>query len=216
MNLHNIDLLKHLGEEREDPINEWHQQRLGRLTSSRFGDMMKQGRGKDEPYGQACIGYVYEKVAELITGAPHLITSQSMEWGLDQEAEAINLYEKRSGNTVESCMFIPYGEHAGGTPDGLVGDDGIIEVKCPFNPKNHVQTLIENVVPEQYKYQVQGNLMATGRKWCDFISYDPRVQEKQLKIVIIRVERDEEIIKQIQNRIADVAKLIQELTNKLK
>src|SRR5690606_12945331 len=198
---------------------EWHAARLGKLTASRFDDMMKHGRGKDDKFGVACLNYAYEKVAEILTSAPHIVTSQAMEWGSDREAEACAKYEGETGYSVvpgSVVGFYPYGEYAGGSPDGLVGDDGIIEIKCPFNPANHVETLLSNKVPDKYIFQVQGNLMVTGRKWCDLVSYDPRVQEPSLQIVIIRVFRDEELIKSIQERIVEVSALIQQLCEKLK
>lgn len=193
----------------------WHQQRLGKLTSSRFGDMMVQGRAKDDLYGAAAMKYIYEKIAEQITRQPHVVTSQATDWGTQMEQHAIELYEKETGNKVHQCGFLEFGEHAGGTPDGLVGDDGVIEVKCPFNPANHVEAFIEEKVPKQYIFQIQGNLMVTGRKWCDFISYDPRVTEEHLQLFIHRVKRDEEIIQAIQDRIIQVAEKIKELTEKL-
>lgn len=193
----------------------WHQQRLGKLTSSRFGDMMVQGRAKDDLYGAAAMKYIYEKIAEQITRQPHVVTSQATDWGTQMEQHAIELYEKETGHKVHQCGFLEFGEHAGGTPDGLVGDDGIIEVKCPFNPANHVEAFIEEKVPKQYIFQIQGNLMVTDRKWCDFISYDPRVTEDHLQLFIHRVERDEEIIQAIQDRIIQVAEKIKELTEKL-
>ena len=195
---------------------EWHQKRLGKFTSSRFADMMTTGRAKNERYGQSAIKYIYEKIAEILTAQPHVVTSQSMDWGTQMEAAAITLYEEKTGNKVEYTGFLEFGSYAGGTPDGLVGEDGVIEAKCPFNPANHIQTIIENQVPNQYQFQVQGNLMVTGRKWCDFISYDPRVNEDSLKLHVIRVERDEAIILAIQERIAEVTEKLNELLNQIK
>lgn len=190
----------------------WHQQRLGRLTSSRFGDMMQKGRGQDKRFGVSAMKYIYEKIAEMITMQPHVFSSQATDWGSQMEANAIEKYEQITGNKVHYTGFLEFGEYAGGTPDGLVGEDGIIEVKCPFNPANHVELLLEGmVVNTDHNFQIQGNLMVTGRKWCDYISYDPRVAEEALQIKIIRVERDEEIIEAIQERIAEVAEKIKEL-----
>lgn len=203
-------------EDMQEPNREdWHQKRLGKLTASRFEDMMQKGT-KGNRFGNAAMKYVYEKVAELLTNSPHTVTSQAMEWGTDTEAEAIEKYMEATGNDVTPSDFIDYGSFAGGTPDGLVGEDGIIEVKCPFNPANHCETIITNEVPEKYYMQIQGNLMVTGREWCDYISYDPRVQEKTLQIFIKRVPRDQETIDLISERIEEVSKLVQELYNKLK
>ena len=206
--------------------SEWHKKRLGKLTSSRFDDMMQKGRGKEDKFGRSAMVYIYEKVAELLTNAPHEVTSKAMEWGTDMEAVAIARSEEITGLKVSPSDFYPLGEFAGGTPDGMVedekaaqfseGPEGIIEVKCPFNPANHAETLILNEVPEKHLFQIQGNLLVTGRWWCDFISYDPRVQEKSLQIFIKRVYRDEQIISAIQDRITEVSEKVKELFNQLK
>lgn len=194
----------------------WHQQRLGKLTSSRFADMMAQGRAKNDRYGVSAMKYIYEKIAEQLSSQPHIVTSQATDWGTQMEFDAIQKYEKERGVTVNQVGFVDWGEYAGGTPDGIVGDDGIIEVKCPFNPANHIETVLEGVIPQKYIFQVQGNLMVTDRKWCDFISYDPRILEESLQLKIVRMERDEEIIQSIKDRISEVAEKIKELTLNLK
>lgn len=211
-----LDKIQYNEDHVERSKEEWLQKRMGKLTASRFEDMMQKGRGKDERFGTRAMTYVYEKVAELLINAPHTVTSQAMEWGSDTEQVAIERYMKDTGNEVLSSDFIDFGDYAGGTPDGLVGDDGIIEVKCPFNPANHIETVITNEVPEKYMFQIQGNLMVTKREWCDYISFDPRVQEESLRIFIKRVYRDEEIIQAIQERIEEVSKLVKELYDKLK
>jgi predicted phage-related endonuclease len=204
-------------EDVEPTKDDWHQKRLGKLTASRFEDMMQNDRS-GKKLGTAAMKYVYEKVAELLTNAPHIVTSQAMEWGSEREAEAISKYEEFSGLSVSKSDFVEFGEFAGGTPDGLVEDKGllgIIEVKCPFNPANHVETVITNEVPEKYIYQIQGNMMVTDRFFCDYVSYDPRVQEESLRLFVKRVYRDEEIIESIRERIKQVSELVKELYEKL-
>lgn len=197
---------------------EWHQQRLGKLTMSRCGDFMQKGRGEDSDYGTRAQAYIYEKVAEILTASPHIITSQAMEWGTDMESEAIMKYQEISGNKVKAAGFVEYVKGiAGGSPDGLVEADGMLEVKCPFNPATHVKTLLEDRITDDKHYmQVQGNLMVTERLWCDYVSYDPRVQEDALQMVIIRVERDVKVIQAIEDRIYQVWEKVQELIEKLK
>jgi len=162
-------------------------------------------------YGTAALNYVYEKIAEHITGASHYTTSHAMEWGTDHEDEARQLYEKTKDVKVVQCGFIAYEEIAGGSPDGLVGEDGIVEIKCPYNPANHVKIIITNAVPENHVFQCQGNLMATNRKWADYMSYDPRVNDDALRLHIIRLNRNEEIIKAIQKRLKEVNTYISDL-----
>ena len=195
---------------------EWHGKRLGRLTSSKFDVMMKTGRSKGDRFSATCMAYIYEKIAEISIQAPHHVSSQAMEWGLDNEPEAIREYERASSQKVESCVhrFFEYGEWAGGTPDGLVGTDGIIEVKCPFNPANHIETLLSEQIPSKYYAQVQGNMMVTNRKWCDFISYDPR-QANGMNLVILRIYRDEEFIEMLKERIDEVRIKMQELMERI-
>ena len=190
----------------------WLQDRNGKFTASKAGDWMQTGKSKDQLFGTKATNYIYAKVAEILTGSSHIVTSQAMEWGTDFEDEARAVYEEVSSNKVDSVGFIPFGEFAGGSPDGLVGKEGIIEIKCPFNPANHIQTILENqVVNKDYQFQIQMNLLATNRKWCDFISYDPRVQEEDLKIHIIRVDRDEAVTTALSERLAVVIDRMQTL-----
>lgn len=194
---------------------DWHDARRGRFTSSRYADMMKQGRGKDERFGNMCLTYVYEVLAGILTQSAHMVGSQAIDWGHEYEFEAIQRYEKEQGVKVSPAPFIPYGEFAGGSPDGLVGKDGLIEVKCPFNPANHTKVLITKEIPEKYWFQVQGNIMATDRDWCDFVSYDPRVQDESLQIVVIRAMRCDDAIKAIDDRIKEVRTLLKQEAKKL-
>lgn len=195
--------------------DDWFEKRLGRLTSSRFGDMMQKGRAKDQRFGTACTKYINEKIAEILTGQGSSFSSQATDWGTDLEPEAIAFYQDRTKNIVDydSKRFVEFGEYAGGSPDGLIDDDGAIEVKCPFNSINHIETIRTNKVPKQYVHQVQGHMMVTDRKWCDFVSYDPRIKDDKLKMHIIRVERDEELIDEMKERITEVRAEIDEIIN---
>jgi hypothetical protein len=197
---------------------EWHQQRLGKLTMSRAGDFMQKGRSKDVDYGVRAQDYIYEKVAEILTESPHMISSAATAWGTDFEAEAIFRYQELTGNKVKAAGFVEYIKGiAGGSPDGLIGTDGMLEVKCPYNPATHVKTLLENqITDDKHFMQVQGNLMVTERLWCDYVSYDPRVTEESLQTVIIPFDRDVEVIRAIDQRIYQVWEKVQELIEKLK
>lgn len=164
-------------------------------------------------FGDGCRTYVFQKIAEIMTQSVHETGSSfATEWGNDQEDSARKEYENRENKTVLPCGFIKFGEFAGGSPDGKVkGENGIIEIKCPFDPANHVRTLITNEIPAKYFYQVHGNIMITDSDYCDFISYDPRMQSESLQLVIIRVERDEKVIQEIQERIKEVADFMRSL-----
>lgn len=169
----------------------WHEQRRGKFTSSRFGDLMKNGRGKDT-MGDTAWSYIIDTAAEIITGESQGFEGNTAtEWGNTYESEAIGVYEKEKGISVERCSFIALNDYVGGTPDGLIGNDGLIEIKCPFKTKNHMKTVMHNSVPSIYEWQLVGNMMVTNRDWCDFITYDPRIPGEK-KLHVIRVERDQD------------------------
>ena len=197
--------------------DDWFEKRLGRLTSSRFGDMMQKGRAKDDKFGTACKKYINEKIAEILTGQGSSFSSQATDWGTDLEPEAIAFYQDKTNNIVDydSKRFVEFGEYAGGSPDGLIDDNGAIEVKCPFNSINHIETIRTNEVPKQYVHQVQGHLMVTGREWCDFVTYDPRMKDDKLKMHIIRVGRNQELIDKMEARITEVRDEIDTILKKL-
>lgn len=183
----------------------WKAQRLGKLTASRFGDMMqtqKNGKG----FGTACMKYIYELLAEIKTGKEYEIYAKSLEWGKMYEQEAKFEYQDKTGNDVQKIMFVPINEFSGATPDGLI-EDGIIEIKCPINPANHQKTVCEGYIKPEYIYQMQGGMIATKRGFGDFISYDPRIPD----IHIIRVERDDKKIDLINDRLSEVWEHIQTL-----
>lgn len=196
---------------------EWQKERLGRFTSSRIGDLMTSGRGKDKFWGDTAMSYIYEKVAELMTGIPHYISdNRAMDWGNEHEAEAIEKYNENSDVKAEHMgkTFIKFNELCGGSPDAFVGNNGILEVKCPYNSANHIKTYITGEIDKKYLYQCQGNMLFSKRQWCDFVSYDPRMPE-QMQLKIIRVDRDDEICDSILERINKAAEeilKIQELT----
>lgn len=198
----------------EDDV--WQKERLGKFTSSKIGNLMSRGRKKDSVWGQMAMSYIYEKIAEKMTGVPHYVPeTRAMEWGTDHEAEAIQKYNELTGNNALPMgkVFIKFNDNCGGSPDGYVDEDGVIEVKCPYNSANHIETFIERTIKKEYLYQCQGNMLFSNREWCDFISYDPRMPE-EMQIVIIRVERDNEICDSISERIQEAAEKIIEIQNK--
>lgn len=173
---------------------DWFAARLGCATASRFKHAIARLKPKkDEKVGlpsQARLDYLIEVVTERITGqpTPHF-TSAAMQWGTDHEPAARIEYEFRRELEVEEVGFIRHPSIlAGASPDGLVGREGIIEIKCP-NSTTHVETLLEGM-PDEHRAQVQGQLWITGRAWCDFVSYDPRMPA-EFQFYVQRVERDE-------------------------
>lgn len=170
---------------------DWFQARLGKATASKFNDIMK------GPRLAGWKNYRAELAAQRLTGKiEEGFTSAPMQWGIDNEPLARLHYTLRSRNTVESCGFFEHEEiAAGASPDGLIGEDGTLEIKCP-NTATHIATLRTGKVPFEYVSQVQGQLWITGRKWADFVSFDPRLPENA-NLIIVHVERDETYIKEL-------------------
>ena len=134
-------------------------------------------KGKRGDYYSARADLLTEKLIERLTGqaAQHFVTD-AMKWGTMYEDNARILYETYSGNIVTECAYFthPTIAHSGATPDGLVGDDGDIEIKCPTTAV-HLETILSGVIPERIAYQMAWEVECSGRKWVDFISYDPRL-----------------------------------------
>lgn len=184
----------------EQRTPEWYKARLGIATASRFGDIMARTRSG---YGAQRKNYMAELVIEILTGNPtERFTSSAMEWGTENEPVARLAYSLQTGNNVEETGFwLDDGMGAGASPDGLIGEDGLLEIKCP-NTATHLETLAKRELPYQYKAQVQGQMWITGRKWCDFVSYEPRLPENA-QMIIIRVERDDRYIAELEKEVSD-------------
>ncbi len=190
---------------------EWLALRAGKLTASRFSDLLafdeggelyksgpKKGTPKPPKVLKARTDYIGEVVAELLTGQPReQVRAKPLEWGHDVEAAARGAYEAETGLLLTSGGFVIHRElpFVGCSPDGLADDDGLVQIKCPYNPANHVETL-RTGMPEEHIAQVQGELWVTGRRWSDFISYDPRMPAHR-RLFVQRVEADAEYHKRL-------------------
>ena len=177
---------------------EWHAARTGKITASRLHDVA--GRtAKDKPYA-AHEKYHYELVQERLTGqaAEHFV-SGPMEHGTLTEPEAAATYEMMYGVKLDKVGFVdhPTIPNAGASPDRLIGTDGLWEAKCP-NSGTHLATLLGEPIKPQYIYQMQWQLACTQREWCDFHSYDGRFENPALQSKIIRIERDDDLIAQME------------------
>jgi putative phage-type endonuclease len=174
---------------------EWHARRAGKVTASRFADVLSTVK-----VGEAAgrIKYRWELVAERLTGEPvPQYTNKAMERGTALEPEARMAYEAQTGNVVTEVEFIDHPDVplVGCSPDGLIDADGGLEIKCPENPVIHVQT-IHGGMPTEHRAQVQGAMWVTGRAWWDFVSYDPRMPGK-LQLYVERIKRDEAYIERL-------------------
>lgn len=193
----------------EQGTDAWHGERLGLITASRFADILKNGKAKGSP-SLTLLTYARQLAAARLTG--NRIPSAdvpAMRHGTKQEPKAIMAYEYRTGAFVEPAGFVRHKTlpHVGFSADGLVGADGGLEAKSPFNPERHLHNLLERCVPREYMPQVQGSLWISGRKWWDFISYNESFPEP-LDLMIVRVERDETMIALIEERCIYVESLV--------
>lgn len=197
----------------EQRSDEWYEARLGKVTASRLDDVMATIK-KGEAAARA--NYRIELVSERLTGERMLsFTSQAMQWGVYNERAAVAAYELETGRIVSDVGFVvhPVIADSGASPDGLVGDDGLIEIKCP-ETKAHVNTLLQKKAPAQYIPQIQWQMACTGRKWVDFVSYDPRMPSN-LKLAIIRVDRDDELIEKYEQEVINFLSEVEETINLL-
>ena len=195
----------------EQRTTEWHTARLGKVTASRVADVIAKTK---TGYGASRANLMADLIVERLTGQPASTFSNAhMEWGTEQEPHARAAYSARTGELVEEVGFVdhPSVANSGASPDGLVGDEGLVEFKCPAT-STHLDTLLAGEVPSKYIAQMQWQMACTGRKWCDFCSYDPRLPE-HLRMFVKRVPRDDEYIKTLET---EVAKFLAELDEKLK
>jgi len=192
--------------------DKWKAIRCGRVTASKIGDAKA---GKDT---QRYRDYLTQLVLETLTGKPveEGFTSKSMEWGTENEPFARIAYEMKTGNMVEQVGFIihPEIERSGASPDGLIDEDGMVEIKCPKS-STHLDTIITGKIPSEYQYQMLWQMECSGRKWVDFVSYDPRCPEN-LKLFVKRFERDEDTIEKIKKSVKDILKEVDDMILKLK
>jgi len=180
---------------------EWFAVRLGKVTASRIADVTAKTKSG---WGASRANYMAQLVAERLTGvAGDSYTNAAMQWGTEQEPFARDLYAAKTNVVVDSIGFVnhPTIEASGASPDGIIAEDGLVEIKCP-NTATHIETLLGKEVPAKYIGQMQWQLACTGRKWCDFVSFDPRMPE-HMRIFIRRVVRDD-------NMIADLEMMVRE------
>ena len=192
----------------EQNTEEWYAARLGKVTASSFAQAIAGGAGKTKST------LMRKLIAERLTGQPaESYSNSAMGRGHEIEPLAREYYELINDVNVQHVGFVEYSEYIGCSPDGLVGDDGLLEIKCP-NSATHIEYILANKLPSTYKAQVHGQLWVTDRQWCDFMSYDPRMSVKQA--FIIRVERDEKYISELRLKlesfIADMNNKIEQIT----
>jgi len=197
----------------EQGTDAWFTARLGKVTASKVADLMAKTK---TGYSTSRDNYMAQLVCERMTKTKgDLFTNAAMEWGTEQEPFARAAYEAKTGVMVEEVGFVPHPsiEWAGASPDGLVGPDGLVEIKCP-NTATMIDTLLTGKVPGKYNIQMQFQMACTGRHWCDYVVFDPRMPAKA-QLFVKRVSRDDAFIQEMEaeivNFLAEVNVQIQQL-----
>jgi len=194
---------------------EWLEMRVGIVTASRMPDVMAKLKRKD---GEAAARYNYKKeiVYEILTGrAFDTYVSPAMEWGIENEPLAKAVYEHIYNVEVQDGGFFLHDDLSkfGASPDGLLGDEGCLEIKCPTSGV-HLETLISGTIPEEYEWQMLAEMDCANRQWCDFMSFDPRMPKNQ-KSFIKRFPRDEIRIKEMRDEICKFLLEVIEMIKKM-
>ena len=193
---------------------EWLSLRLGKVTASRIKEVIANGRGNAP--SKMAESYLMELVAEILTGeSKPFFENDAMRWGTEKEEEARAVYSiKNSRFDIEEVAFIEHSEFIGVSPDGLVGDDGLIEIKCP-NTTTQLKRALSDNYSKDYTAQIQMQLWVSERDWCDFVSFDPRLSGKA-GYLEQRVYRDDEFIYDMKTKTYEFVGKMKELINKLK
>lgn len=194
----------------EQRTEEWHQARLGKVTASRVADVMAKTK---TGYGASRANYMADLLVERLSGKQgDYYQNAAMQWGTEQEPNARAAYEVHAGVIVEEVGFVPHFsiDMAGASPDGFVGDKGLVEIKCP-NTATHIDTLLGQEVPSKYVLQMQWQMACTERSWCDFVSFDPRLPDN-MQLFVKRIDRDPKLISEMQE---EIVKFLAELDEKI-
>lgn len=193
---------------------EWFSARLGKATASKISDIIAKTKSG---YSTSRANYAAQLITERLTGQKgESFTNGAMQWGVDNEEGARLAYMFRQDCDVAEVGFIdhPSVEMSGASPDGLVGLDGLVEIKCPLSA-THIDTLLSGTVPSKYITQMQWQMACTERSWCDFVSYDPRLPET-MRVFISRVERDDAVVKNLEDEVSAFLGEVAERVEKLK
>lgn len=193
--------------------SDWLKERVGHCTASRFSDVLskiKSGEAKERSK------YRIQLVTERLTGAPTVgFQNAAMLWGTQTEPEARMAYESERGAMVIETGFLKHATipWCGASPDGLIGEDGMLELKCPEST-THLEWMEAAKVPAKHVPQIQGQMAVTGRRWVDFASYDPRFPDG-LQLFIVRVPRDDAYIKALEAEVMDFLAGAEEMVQRL-
>lgn len=193
---------------------EWHAQRAGKFTGSKLVNVVARNKKTGEKL-KAWDDLVWSIAVERITGIQDEgFDSYATRWGKEVEPFAREAYELATGNFVDQVSFIEHPVYAfvGVSPDGLIGDDGGLEMKAPKNSIIHLQRF-DTGMPEEFIPQVQGCMWVTGRQWWDFVSFDPRMPEK-LRMLRLTIKRDEDYIRKLEAAVLEAEPVVAALVEK--
>jgi putative phage-type endonuclease len=182
----------------EQGTEEWFAARLGRVTASKVQDIVARTK---TGYAASRDNYLAQLVCERLTGkGAESFTNAAMAHGTETEPLARAAYEMKNSVLVDEVGFVQHPTlMAGASPDGLVGQDGLIEIKCP-QTNTHIETLLSGKIPNKHKAQMTWQMICTGRKWCDFISFDPRLPQ-ELQMFVQRYPYDAEYANKLETEV---------------
>ena len=196
--------------------DDWMHIRLGKATASKIADVIAKTKSG---YSASRQNYLAQLVCERLTGAPtEGFTNAAMQWGVDKEDEACSAYAFHYDAALAAVGFVDHPRIAmsGASPDRLVGDRGLAEIKCP-NSATHIDTLLTGKVPGKYLTQMMWQMACCDRDWCDFVSYDPRLPE-EMRLFVHRVDRDDKYISDLEAEVSafleEVADTVESLRNR--
>lgn len=198
----------------EQRSEEWFDARRGKVTASRIGDILATIRNGN--WAASRRNYAAELVTERLTGkTAENFVSDHMQYAIEQEPVARAAYEASTGLKVVEDGFTPHPRLplSGASPDGLVGDDGLIEIKC-FNTANQIEILLKGEVEEKYRLQMVWQMACTGRKWCDFVSFEPNLPP-EMQLFIKRFERNDKEIYHLENEVEIFLNEVEQTVNAL-
>ncbi len=191
----------------------WFAERCGKVTASRIADLMaKTKTGFSSSRANYAAQLVTERLTKCVTPS---FSNAAMIHGTETEPDARRAYEFFADRDVQEVGFVPHPSigMAGASPDGLVGDDGLLEIKCP-NSATHIDVLLTGAIPDKYVKQMMFQMACTGRQWCDFASYDPRLPER-MRLWVKRVPRDAALIDEIETAVVELIAEVDDKVGKL-
>lgn len=198
----------------EQRTAEWFAARVGKVTASRVHDVIARTKSG---YSASRDNYLAQLVVERFTGQmTESYSNAAMQWGTDQEPFARAAYEIFTGENVQEVGYIehPIISTAGASPDGFVGTDGLIEIKCP-STATMIETWLEETIPAKYISQMQWQMACTGRAWCDYVAFDPRMPEG-LQLWVKRIQRDSEFIAMLEKEVETFTGIVDQKVQQLR